>query len=232
MQSMRRKIGRVLRTLKLMPRRDPEPLRYDALVRIIRENGGKRIMEIGTRNGERAIRMIHEAQRHHGKDNVEYYGFDLWEELDDETHEKEFSKFAQPRSQVYETLRSTGASVRLFQGFSRDTLPDALPVLPKMDVVFIDGGHSIETIENDWQYSELLMDDSTVVVFDDYYSGDSGKREDIGCRALIDEGIDRSKFAVQVLPTTDTFKHDCGELRINLVKVRRRGQHSSVVISA
>jgi len=29
--------------------------------------------------------------------------------------------------------------------------------LPKMDLVFIYGGHSIETIENDWRYTQKIM---------------------------------------------------------------------------
>jgi len=69
-----------------------------------------------------------------------------------------------------------------------------------MDIIFIDGGHSIKTIQNDWNYSKKIIHDKTVVIFDDYWNIESA-----GCNRVIDS-IDRSEFSVEILQPTDKFK--------------------------
>ena len=65
--------------------------RYKYLFEIIKNNRCRRIMEIGTWNGEHALQMIRQAKKIHGR-SVEYYGFDLFELLDDRVYSKELSK--------------------------------------------------------------------------------------------------------------------------------------------
>jgi len=55
------------------------PLKYKYLFEIIRNNKCRRIMEIGTWNGEHALQMIEEAKKNFAPNEVEYYGFDLFE---------------------------------------------------------------------------------------------------------------------------------------------------------
>jgi hypothetical protein len=85
-----------------------------------------------------------------------------------------------------------------------------------MDLIFIDGGHSIETISNDWTYARKLMHDHTLVIFDDYWN-----RDDAGAKPII-ERIDVTKYDVQVLPIQDRFKKEWGTLIINFVSVRKK----------
>jgi hypothetical protein len=40
--------------------------------------------------------------------------------------------------------------------------------LPKMDLVFIDGGHSTETVATDWENVKDLLHEKSIVFFDDY----------------------------------------------------------------
>ena len=172
-------------------------------------------MEIGTWNGRHALQMIKEAQKNSSPEEIEYYGFDLFELLDSETYLKEFSKAPPTLETVRETLQQTNAKIYLYKGYTIDTLPKVINELPKMDFVFIDGGHSIETIQNDWKYVQEVMADKTTVIFDDYWN-----REDAGCKRVI-EGIDKTKFEVKILPIQDKFKKEWGILKINFVQVNK-----------
>ena len=193
--------------------------RYEYLFEAIKKNKLKRIMEVGTWNGERALEMIETAKKYNKAEDIEYYGFDLFDMMTDEIFKEEVSK--RPLSQEYikGALEKTGAKIYLFKGFTKDTMPEVVSSLPKMDLIFIDGGHHIDTIKNDWYYSQKIMDDNTVVIFDDYWSGEWGKRKDAGCQSLIGE-IDRSKFNVEILPIQDSFEKEWGVLKINFVKVK------------
>lgn len=194
--------------------------RYEYLFDEIRKNKCKRIMEVGTWNGERAVEMIETAKKYNKAQDIEYYGFDLFDMMTKEIFNEEVSKKPPSLDHINNMLEKTGARITLFRGFTKDTMPKAMPSLPKMDLIFIDGGHHIDTIKNDWYYTEQLMHDNTVVIFDDYWSGEWGKRTDAGCQSLISE-IDRSKFNVEILPMQDSFTKDWGILKINFVKVTR-----------
>ncbi|MCK4245258.1 MAG: class I SAM-dependent methyltransferase [Candidatus Omnitrophica bacterium] len=171
-------------------------------------------MEIGTWNGEHALQMIRQAKKFHGR-SVEYYGFDLFELLDDKVCSKELSKKPTKLKDVARKLQKTNCKIKLFRGGTKETLPKSVGKLPKMDFIFIDGGHSIGTIENDWEYTQQFMAKHTIVIFDDYWN-----RENAGCKKVI-EKIDRSKFSVEILPIQDKFKGTSGILKINFVKVRK-----------
>jgi len=180
-------------------------------------------MEIGTWRGLKALQMIHLAQKYHGKVNIEYYGFDLFDMMNEDIVVKEVSKLPPHLEDVKKQLEYTGAQINLYRGFTKDTMPQVMPSLPFMDLVFIDGGHSIETIENDWHYTQQVMGDHTVVIFDDYWSGQWEGRKDAGCRSLI-EKIDRSRFDINILPIQDKYRKDWGVLKIKYVQVKRLTQ--------
>jgi hypothetical protein len=50
-----------------------------------------------------------------------------------------------------------------------------------MDLIFIDGGHRLETVWSDWLGVQPLLDENTLVRFDDYWN-----REQAGCKTLVD----------------------------------------------
>jgi len=191
--------------------------RYQYLKKIILENRCKRIMEIGTWNGSQAINMIETAKKIYPAIDIEYYGFDLFELLDEKTALEELTKVPPPMKNVKKRLEKTGANIYLFKGDTKETLPKVINDLPKMDLVFIDGGHSIPTIKNDWEQAEKIMDDKTVVIFDDYYHN----RNDVGCKKIIEE-IDTNLYEVSILPIKDSFKTRWGFLEISFVQVKRR----------
>jgi len=193
------------------------PKRYKHLFRAIREVQARKILEIGTWNGRRAIQMIKLAESFHPADQIEYYGFDLFEQMTDQINVDELSKKPPTKAEVEKMLQATGAKIKLFQGFTQNTMPNAVSSLPKMDFIFIDGGHSVETIANDWKYAEMLMGEKTVVIFDDYYFD----KDDVGAKKII-ESIDDNRFTIKILSPRDSFKKDWGVLNINFVEVRRK----------
>lgn len=194
----------------------PEPRRYRHLTATIDRHRCRRILEIGTWNGRHALQMIEAARRHHAADAVEYYGFDLFEWLDEEKLRREISKMPPPRDDVEARLRATGAQVRLFQGDTVETLPAALPELPKMDLVFIDGGHSYETVASDWNHVRRLMHPGTVVLFDDWWNDPEAGTDRVVAK------IDRNLYEVEVLEPMDQFVKPEGLLEIRFVRVRPR----------
>ena len=144
-------------------------------------NKCRRIMEIGVADGENARMMVTVAIRNFSPGEVEYYGFDFFEGSSIE--------------QVKRKLEEIGCGFKLFQGDSVCTLPSVLKVLPRMDLIFIDGGHSYATVKSDWENSKSLMHDGTGVFFHNY--GFSGVKK------LVDS-ISRREYRVKIIhPSSD-----------------------------
>lgn len=198
--------------------RHKEAKRYAQLFDVIREIRPKNIMEIGTWSGHRAEEMLRLAQSLRPGEEISYFGFDLFEDLTPEMYVKEISKHPPSLSKVEARLQATGAKISLFKGNTNVSLPRACGILPKMDFIYIDGGHSNETIANDWHYSKEVMASHGAVIFDDYWPN----RTDAGCKTTVD-GIARGEFAVSIMPVIDVFQNpDHGRLVIQFARVAKR----------
>lgn len=203
-----------------------KPARYRNLLTAIRRIHATSILEVGVYRGQRSKQMIEAAQIFSPGVRVRYYGFDLFEELTDELLKSEFSKRPPSQADIQAYLEQTGADIRLYKGFSQQTLPafvaewkhNKVPI----DLVFIDGGHAEETIREDWRNVEQLMGPQTVVIFDDYYKEDhSAHIGRAGCQYVID-ALDRSVYDVRILEPQDRFQKEWGMLGINLAQVMKR----------
>ncbi len=170
-------------------------------------------MEIGTAAGKRAELMIRAALKHHAPSKVEYYGFDLF----GRSPKEELSPriIAPPMREVRLSLQKTGSRIRLFKGDTKKTLPKVVPMLPVMDLIFIDGGHSEETVRSDWENVQPLIGPETVVVFDDYWNFPGGG----GCKPLVDTLKRFGEWRVDVLNPVDVFERPYGELRTQVARV-------------
>ena len=187
--------------------------RYENLYSEIDKAKPKTILEIGTHVGKTAVKMIKKAREH--REGVFYYGFDLFEYMTDEYKKYEFhGKSACSYSQAMKRLNEIECPCKLKMGNTVKTLPKFKPDRP-IDFIFIDGGHSIGTIQSDWDNIKRFIHDKTVVIFDDYYEN----RDDVGCKKIIENIED---FMVELLDPLDVLEvngSDFKDLHIRLAKV-------------
>lgn len=194
--------------------------RYETLLHLIHVFRPRSIVEVGTWNGDNAVRMIREASVYNK--NIIYQGYDLFQSATAQTDINELN--VKPHND-YEDVRQKiiahvpkSSHVQLVMGNTNETLPmlnachdgklwvenekgstESWPI----DFAFIDGGHSIETIASDFNALKHVP----IVVMDDYYAPDeNGDCPDItkyGCNQLVHSLNDRS---VLILPQKDKVK--------------------------
>ena len=172
--------------------------RYAELYKLVDKYKPQTICEIGTWKGMRARKMLRHASYFHK--NPHYIGYDLFDDATEELNKKEWNgkgnytiKVVDDYINQYNTNEKLNATWKLHKGNTNDILVDTV-----VDFAFIDGGHSVETIAND--YSKLK--DSKVIVFDDYYmpGQDDKVHVDInlwGANKLVDS-IDKTKYIIDV----------------------------------
>lgn len=198
--------------------------RYINLLIAIFKYRPKTILEIGVFNGVRSKQLIECAKIFNRK--IIFYGFDLFDIMigDKNLKKYEASKFPLTKKNIKQKLLKINDKNFLFQGFSKTTLKKFLRKKKKIDFIFIDGGHSVDTIRSDWKYVKQMMDDKSIVIFDDYYYGIKNKIKEIGCNVVINK-IDRKKFAVKKLPFIDYFEKNKNRLGIQMVLVKKNVNH-------
>jgi predicted O-methyltransferase YrrM len=197
------------------------PRRYVNLFRTIYQRRCETIVEIGTWTGVHAEQMIRVAAARADVHAVRYVGFDLFEDLTEEQFRQEFSKRPPSYDEVLQRLRATGAKIRLVRGNTRSTLPQSAGLLAEADFVFIDGGHSIDTIASDFNAVIGAVRPGTPVVLDDYYLEPGPELVGLGCQSLID-ALDRTQYDVTFLGPVDVIQRESGLLKIRMVLVQRR----------
>jgi len=141
-----------------------KPFLFDVMKDIIGDAKCEFIGEIGTHKGGSAKQFIELFAPRVKK--LTYYGYDVFdaESPDLELHKKERNGKAPANMRVAkETLSKVKLShpnieFKLFQGYTTDTLQKT-----KFDFVYIDGGHSYETVKHDYE----KVKDSKIIVFDD-----------------------------------------------------------------
>lgn len=202
--------------------------RYDQLTDALKDMQCRTLVEVGTWNGERAKELVAAALRSNPAST--YHGFDLFEALTDDELNAELSKRPPTQAEVEASLRRFQQRLRwrlwarrtfdfeLHQGYTRDTLPAFRTAHPQLraEFIFIDGGHSIETIANDWASCSQLVAPGGSIFLDDYY-GNEQLAEEFGCNQLIASLRQDDAWQVAVLPETDEFP-EIGTIQI--VRVR------------
>jgi hypothetical protein len=198
-----------------------QPRRYVNLFRTIYEGRCQRLVEIGTWNGVHAEQMITVAAARADVPAVRYVGFDLFEDLTEEQFRQEFSKRPPSYDEVLRRLQATGADIRLVRGNTRVTLPQFSGLLGEADFVFIDGGHSIETITSDLNAVINAVRPATPVILDDYYVDPGPKLDGLGCQSIVD-ALDRARYDVTVLDPIDLIEREDGLLKVRMALVQRK----------
>ena len=142
--------------------------RYAQLLGIVQQLQPAKIIEVGTWRGDRAIEFHKVAPK------AQYVGFDLFEDATAETDADERNvKPHYTLESVTERLKQAGVSFKLYKGDTRETFTAYATnggVESLADIVFIDGGHSVETITSDLKNAEMAVKPGGIIVMDDYYS--------------------------------------------------------------
>jgi len=178
--------------------------RYVNLLFQILKKRPKKILEIGVYNGRRAIQMI-EAAKIFNK-NIEYYGFDLFEGLTKKIYNTEASKFPWTLDKIKELLNNR-AKIFLYKGFTNETLKKFSSNDVKIDFIFIDGGHAIQTIENDYLYSLKIAEKNAYIIFDDFYETGTIDITKFGSNKIF-EKLQLGNNKPKLLPFSDAYVKD------------------------
>ena len=142
------------------------------------------IIEVGVWNGGRAMRMAEAAFKIAKR--VKYFGYDLFEQATPDINLRELN--AKPNQTVEHVAdrltwfkaKKPGFEFALIPGNTNETLKGAALIA---DFVYIDGGHSVETIANDY----AAFKECPLVVFDDYYLGlDEETLDRVGANRTVD----------------------------------------------
>ena len=125
----------------------------------------KTICEIGTHDGKSAVQFVDYCLKTNPK--LKYIGYDIFDAVKDdklfhikETNGKGAGKFNTAKNNLmHRQTNNKKFKFKLVRGLTQDTLVES-----SYDFVYIDGGHSYETVKHD--YNKLK--NSIVIVFDDY----------------------------------------------------------------
>lgn len=161
--------------------------RYLKLLDTVKEVKPQTIVEIGTWKGKTGKALINEALRY--QNHVSYVGYDLFEDATNTNDQEEWNGKAEctlkETARGFEIMKQgcdLNFDYRLVQGNTLEVLEDHA-----VDFVWLDGGHSIETIRSDFDH----VKNSKLVVFDDYYVPekypDPIDITQVGCNALVAE---------------------------------------------
>ncbi len=175
--------------------------RYLGLLLLILYYKPKNILEIGVYNGRRSIQMIEAAKIF--KSNIEYYGFDLFEGLSPKMLKNEASKKPMSFAKIKKLLEGHKKSF-LYKGFTNKTLKKFKKEKKKIDFIFIDGGHSVETIKDDYINSTKSASKKSIIVFDDYYNPDLIDISRFGSNKMYNQ-LKKHSYYPKFLPFKDKY---------------------------
>jgi hypothetical protein len=188
---------------------------YDQIfIELIKEKKPKIFLEIGVFTGVTA-RNICELLSLINNNDFLYYGIDLFEDYQ-EAISKEFipkflsenQNFSNPlKSLVYNfllreklnSLKSVSKFLKKFKNNIKLIKGNSLEILPNIDLkifdmIFVDGGHSYETVKSELAYILKNIKNNCLVVCDDYTL-----LETPGVKKAIDEAIIEYSYSLKVV---------------------------------
>jgi len=153
---------------RMFKRYEPGANRYRHLLDYLRQTYCNRILEIGVWQGDTSRLMLRFSKNR----QIEYHGIDVFESSTSELVQSEVSLVAHSIDTISKRLRKLSKSVFLHKGYSTEAFPKMRDAGLEFDCIWIDGGHSYETVKFDFEhYSQLLRKDG--IIFIDDYTSDS-----------------------------------------------------------
>ena len=168
----------------------------------------KKILEIGVFQGVTARNICELLYKIHNN-NFKYIGIDKFD-LDDKTNNEIIpsNNFKNPLKQFYyqyiikenpyslksvkNLLKKFDKNIDIFKGDSKDVLPKI--DLSEINYVFLDGGHSYNTVINDLINCKVVVENNGVILCDDYDLSYAP-----GVKKAIDEFIAKEQYDIKVL---------------------------------
>ena len=155
------------------------------LLKIIKELKPKNFLEIGVLEGVTS-RNVCEQLNEINNGDFNFIGVDLFGDDFKENNKKEFTpisyKISNPLKWIYfkillrmypnskecveHLLKKFKNKVKIFKGYSKDILRRI--DLKDVDFVFLDGGHSYETVKEDLNLLTTKLKKNSIIVCDDY----------------------------------------------------------------
>lgn len=164
----------------------------------------KSILEVGVYRGQRSEELIRLAFLF-SKTKIKYYGFDLFEDLSEDKLRQEYSKISFSKKHLENKLNENVgffSNINLIKGDTKKTLQE-FKFIEEIDFFFIDGGHSIDTINSDFEKIYSRSKVNSVIILDDYYIDSPELIKNYGCNSII------TKYPNQIFEEsnfTDKFK--------------------------
>ena len=168
----------------------------------------KKFLEIGIFQGVTARNVCELLHKIH-KDNFKYIGVDIFK--DDEKSKEEVIpnvNFNNILKQFYyryiirenpysltsvkKLLKKFEKNVEIIKGDSKKILPNM--DLSNVDYVFLDGGHSYETVKNDLNNCKIVINNDGIVLCDDYNLSYAP-----GVKKAIDEFSSNKQYEIKIL---------------------------------
>ena len=168
----------------------------------------KKFLEIGIFQGVTARNICELLYKIHDN-NFKYIGVDKFD-LDEKTNNELMpsNNFKNPLKQFYyqyiikenpyslksvkNLLKKFDKNIDIFKGDSKDVLPKI--DLSEINYVFLDGGHSYDTVINDLINCKVVVENNGVILCDDYDLSYAP-----GVKKAIDEFVATHKYKVEIL---------------------------------
>jgi len=194
--------------------------RKSELLRILNKQSPLSILEIGVDEGENAIRLISELSKKFSISKIRYVGIDLFNLMNPVIAKNEASQIPKSKNDVEVLLNSNFPNLyfKLYEGNSKEILST---ISDKFEFIFIDGGHSYETVKKDLELSESLLVEGGTIVLDDYTNRKAETKAGYGVSRLVSE-LDENKWAIQISRLPDFFWHPWGILVTRLVILKKK----------
>ena len=168
----------------------------------------KNFLEVGVFHGVTARNVCELLYSIH-KSDFRYIGLDLFGQSDENKDEIiPSTNFNNPLKEIYfkyilrknpysleavsELLKKFKQNVHLIKGNSNRLLQKI--DMSKIDYVFLDGGHTYETVKNDLYYSKPVLDNNGTILCDDYGLGYAP-----GVKHAIDEFVTDNNFKYEII---------------------------------
>ena len=168
----------------------------------------KSFLEVGVFHGVTARNVCELLYSIH-KSDFKYIGLDLFgESLENKDEIIPNTEFNNPLKKIYfkyilqkdpytleavsDLLKKFKQNVHLIKGNSNRLLQKI--DMSKIDYVFLDGGHTYETVKNDLYYSKPVLDNNGTILCDDYGLGYAP-----GVKQAIDEFVTKNNFKYEII---------------------------------